>query len=149
MPPARLGAFETGYAEKIAPILQRHGLVASKRGAGGRRDTVFIYQGPKMAAVVKEQYKLHIPGYGENFIVADFYDLFRDPGESKPVSTPVGAWAAASFIDIIKRHQMMKKRFPDTPPATGRPYSGIENLRPESKALVDAWMAWQKKLSGK
>jgi arylsulfatase len=111
----------------------------------GRRDHVFIYQGHKMSALVKEQYKLHIPAPGENFIVANFYDLFRDPREENPVSTPVGAWAAAPFKGIIQRHMMAKKKYPDTPPSFDRPYTGIENLRPESKAVVEAFMAWQPK----
>jgi arylsulfatase A-like enzyme len=111
----------------------------------GRRDSLFVYSGPIMKAVIKEQYKLHIPPKGENFIIAPFYDLFRDPREEYPVKTQVGAWAAASFVDIIKRHQMMKQRYPDTPPATDRPYTGIANLRPESEAMVEAFMAWQPK----
>ncbi len=111
----------------------------------GRRDTVFLYSGPVLQAVVKEQYKLHMPPKGENFIGANWYDLFRDPREEYPVSTQIGAWAAASMIDILKRHQMSKQRFPDTPPAFGRPYTGIVNLRPESKALVEAFMSWQAK----
>jgi len=104
---------------------------------------VFIYSGPAFKALVKEQYKLHIPGRGQNFIGANFYDLYRDPREEYPVQTQVGAWAAASFIDIIKRHHMMKQRYPDTPPAMDRPYTGIANLRTESKEMVQAFMAWQ------
>jgi arylsulfatase len=111
----------------------------------GRRDHVFIYTGNKMAALVKEQYKLHIPGPGENFVIASFYDLFRDPREEKPVSTPVGAWAAAPFVDMIKRHMMMKQRYPDQPPARERPYTGIENLRPETVRVVEDFMARQPK----
>jgi arylsulfatase len=108
-----------------------------------RRDHLFIYQGPVPRALVKEQYKLHIPGPGENLVVANFYDLYRDPREEKPVSTQIGAWAAESFSSMIKRHMMMKQRYPDTPPAYGRPYEGVENLRPESKAAVEAFMAGQ------
>ena len=40
---------------------------------------------------------------------------------------------------------MAKKKYPDTPPSFDRPYTGIENLRPESKAVVEAFMAWQPK----
>ena len=109
----------------------------------GRRDHVFIYQGPVPRALVKEQYKLHIPGPGENLIVANFYDLFRDPREEKPVSTQIGAWAAESFKSIIKRHMAMKQHYPDTPPAFGRPYDGVENLRPETRAAVEAFLAGQ------
>ena len=32
----------------------------------------------------------------------------------------------------------MKQTYPDLPPGHGAPYGGIENLRPESQALVDS-----------
>jgi arylsulfatase len=35
----------------------------------------------------------------------------------------------------------MKERYPNTEPGCDRPYGGIENLRPESKAAVDAFMS--------
>lgn len=112
----------------------------------GRRDHVFIYQSNKMAALVKEQYKLHIPGPGENFVVANFYDLFRDPREEYPVSTPVGAWAASPYERIIQRHMTWKKKYPDRPAAVDMPYTGIENLRPETLAMRDDWLAWKKQV---
>jgi arylsulfatase len=97
-----------------------------------------------MKVVVKEQYKLKVPKKGENAIVAKFYDLFRDTREEYPVSTEVGAWGGAVFVRIIKRHAKRKAKYPDEGPATGRPYDGIENLRPETKAAVDAFMFKQK-----
>ena len=106
----------------------------------GRRDYVFIYSGAKLKAVVKEQYKLNVPGPGENPIVADFYDLFRDTREEWPVATEVGAWGGAEFVRIIQRHKMRMKKYPDEPPAFGVPYKGISNLRPETKAAVDAFL---------
>jgi arylsulfatase len=58
----------------------------------GRRDYVFLYNINTLEAVVKEQYKLTIPGGKiENAILADFYDLYRDPQERYPVSTEIGA----------------------------------------------------------
>ena len=33
--------------------------------------------------------------------------------------------------------------YPDEPAATGRPYEGIENLRPETKAAVEAFLVKQ------
>ena len=112
----------------------------------GRRDHVFIYQSNKMAALVKEQYKLHIPGPGSNFVIAPFYDLFRDPREEKPVATPVGAWAASPFERIIERHLAWKTKYPDLPAARGMPYTGIENLRPETIAMREEWLAWKRQI---
>ncbi len=109
----------------------------------GRRDHVFIYSGDSLKAVVKEQYKLKVPGPGENPIVAKFYDLFRDTREEWPVSTEVGAWGGQEFIRIIERHKRRKVDYPDEGPATGRPYEGITNLRPETEAAVEAFLMKQ------
>ncbi len=103
----------------------------------GRRDYVFLYNINKLEAVVKEQYKLAIPGGNiENAILAKFYDLFRDPQERYPVSTEIGAWGGAKFVRMVQRHLKRKAKYPDEGPAIGIPYEGIENLRPESKAAV-------------
>jgi len=106
----------------------------------GRRDHVLIYSGNYLKAVVKEQYKLYVPKAGENPIVAKFYDLFRDTREEYPVSTEIGAWGGQEFVRIIQRHMMRKQKYPDEGPARGRPYDGIENLRPETKAAVEAFL---------
>ncbi len=106
----------------------------------GRRDHVFIYSGNSLKAVVKEQYKLKVPKKGENPIVAKFYDLFRDTREEYPVSTEIGAWGGAEFVRVIGRHMKRKEKYPDEGPARGRPYDGIENLRPETKAAVEAFL---------
>jgi len=109
----------------------------------GRRDHVLIYSGNSLKAVVKEQYKLNVPGPGENPIGANFYDLYRDTREEWPVSTEVGAWGGQEFVRIAQRHMMRKQKYPDEGPARGRPYDGIENLRPESKAAVEAFLLKQ------
>jgi len=107
----------------------------------GRRDHVMIYSGNKLEAVVKEQFKLMpVPGPGQNPIIGNFYDLFRDTREEWPVSTEVGAWGGAEFVRIIQRHVKMKQKYPDEGPALGVPYDGVENLRPETKAAVDAFL---------
>ena len=106
----------------------------------GRRDYVFIYSGNSLKAVVKEQYKLNVPGAGENPIGAKFYDLYRDTREEWPVATEVGAWGGAEFVRVIQRHMQRKAKYPSEPPARGVPYDGISNLRPESKAAVEAFM---------
>jgi len=110
----------------------------------GRRDTVFLYSGNKLEAVVKEQFKLNVPGAGENPIAAKFYDVFRDTREEYPVSTEIGAWGGAEFVRIIGRHLQRKAKYPDEPNAKGLPYDGIVNLRPETKAAVEAFLVKQK-----
>jgi arylsulfatase A-like enzyme len=110
----------------------------------GRRDTVFLYSGNKLEAVVKEQFKLNVPGPGENPIGAKFYDVFRDTREEYPVSTEIGAWGGAEFVRIIQRHMMRKQKFPDEENAKGIPYDGIANLRPETKAAVEAFLTKRK-----
>lgn len=109
----------------------------------GRRDHVLIYSGNTLKAVVKEQYKLNVPGPGENPIGADFFDLYRDTREEYPVSTEIGAWGGQEFVRIIQRHMMRKQKYPDEGPARGRPYDGITNLRPETKAAVEAFLVKQ------
>ena len=107
----------------------------------GRRDYVFLYAINALEAVVKEQYKLAIPGGSiDNAILADFYDLYRDPQEKYPVSTEIGAWGGAKFVRMIQRHLQRKALYPDEGPGLGIPYEGIENLRPESKAAVEAFL---------
>ncbi len=107
----------------------------------GRRDFVFLYNINKLEAVVKEQYKLAIPGGNiDNAILADFYDLFRDPQEKYPVSTEIGAWGGAKFVRMIQRHLKRKAKYPDEGPAIGMPYEGIDNLRPESKKAVEEFL---------
>jgi arylsulfatase len=106
----------------------------------GRRDYVFIYSGNKLEAVVKEHLKLKVPGPGENPIVAKFYHLFRDTREEYPVATEVGAWGGAEFVRVVMRHKKRMEKYPSEPPAFGVPYEGIENLRPESRAAVEAFL---------
>ncbi len=109
----------------------------------GRRDHIFIYSGNSLKAVVKEQYKLNVPGPGENPIGAKFFDLYRDTREEYPLSTEIGAWGGQEFVRVIQRHMMRKQKYPDEGPARGRPYDGITNLRPETKAAVEAFLVKQ------
>jgi len=111
----------------------------------GRRDYVFLYNINTLEAVVKEQYKLAIPGGGiENAILAKFYDLHRDTREEWPVSTEIGAWGGAKFVRMLQRHMKRKAMYPDEGPAIGMPYDGIENLRPESKKAVQEFLFMMK-----
>ena len=109
----------------------------------GRRDYVFIYSINTLASVVKERFKIGVPKPGENPILAKFYDLYRDTREEWPVTTEIGAWGGQEFGRIIMRHKMRKQKYPDEGPARGRPYDGVENLRPETKAAVEAFLVKQ------
>ncbi len=103
----------------------------------GRRDYVHIYEGPTLKSVVKNKYKMHMVPPGENPIGAPIFDLYRDPREERPEeSIKYGPWAGGQFAAMVKRHLMMKMKYPDRKPTYGKVYEGIENLRPETKAVV-------------
>ena len=111
----------------------------------GRRDYVHIYEGPAPKSVVKNKYKIHLPAPGENPIGAAIFDLYRDSREERPLdSIKYGPWAGGQFVNMVKRHMAWKQKYPDRKPTYGIPYEGIENLRPESKKLVEPFMAGKK-----
>ncbi len=73
---------------------------------------------------------------------AEIFDLYRDPRESRPENTVLlSPWAGGQFNAIVARHLVYKKQYPDTPETHAKPYEGIDNLRPESKVLVDLFYA--------
>jgi arylsulfatase len=107
----------------------------------GRRDYVYIYEGPALKSVVKNKYKMHLPAPGENPIGAGLFDLYRDPREERPIdSIKIGPWAGGQFASMAKRHMALRKKYPDRPATHAKPYEGIENLRPESKKLVEVFL---------
>ena len=136
------GAIENIPTDRVIDGVDQSGLMLLGE-THGRRDYIFIYSGNSLKAVVKEQYKLNVPGAGQNAILADFYDLFRDTREEFPVATEVGAWGGAEFVRIIGRHKERMAMYPSDGPAFGRPYVGIENLRPETVAAVEAFLIKQ------
>ena len=105
----------------------------------GRRDYIFNYEEYSLKSVIKNKYKMHIPPPGSNPILsAQMYDLYKDPRESRPENTIViSPWAGGQFNIMVKRHLAHKKQYPDRPGTHAVPYEGIENLRPESKKLVE------------
>ncbi|MEO2174003.1 MAG: sulfatase-like hydrolase/transferase [bacterium] len=111
----------------------------------GRRDYVFIYEGPVLKSVVKEHYKLHVPAPGQNPIAAPIFDLLRDPREERGLhsanSARYGVWTAAKFVEMLQRHMVMKMKYPDRPSVRSKPYTGITNLRPETVSLRDTFMS--------
>lgn len=104
----------------------------------GRRDYLHIYEGTELKSIVKSKYKMHLAPPGANPITsAVFYDLYRDPRESRAIdSIKIGPWAGGQFESMIKRHMALKKKYPNRAPTHGEPYAGIENLRPETLEMI-------------
>ncbi|GEA52696.1 sulfatase [Vibrio inusitatus NBRC 102082] len=107
----------------------------------GRRDYVYVYQGDRLAAVVKDEFKMHMPVPGMPGAAAPVYNVYRDPREENP-HIGMALWSGASFQDMIKRHLMTIEKYPHLPLGKGVPYSGIDNLRPETKKLIDDFISW-------
>ncbi len=114
--------------------------------AHGRRDYVHIYEGTVLKSVVKNKYKMHVPPPGSNPIAASIFDLYRDPREDRPIdSIKYGPWAGGQFANMIKRHMMTKMKYPDRGVTHAPPYEGIENLRPETREMLEIFLSWQPK----
>jgi len=107
----------------------------------GRRDYIHMYDGPKYAKTIKQQFKVHWPGAGEPSFKLPVYDLYRDPREERPLKVQ-GMWTVAYFGDMKARHMAFKKDFPDRTEeeVSGVPYEGIEGLRPETIELRERFI---------
>jgi arylsulfatase len=108
----------------------------------GRRDYVFIYEGPVLRSIVKQQFKFHLPAPGENPIGASIFDLYKDSREERTDTAktiPLGVGFGGPFVGMLKRHLGWKQKWPDREQGHDIPYGGIENLRPETKALVEGF----------
>lgn len=103
----------------------------------GRRDHNFIYQGPDLAATIKDQYKIHWtsddPGQAKSGLTA-VYDLYNDHREVSAMV--VGAFHMKEpFKRMRARHELWKKKYPDRRHKHGLAYTGISNARPATRAL--------------
>lgn len=107
----------------------------------GRRDYVYIYEGFTLRSIVKQKFKMHMPTPGMPGAAAPIFDLNRDPREENPL-IEIALWSGASFQDMMKRHKITMKKYPHSPIGADKPYGGIDNLRPESKATVENFMSW-------
>lgn len=107
----------------------------------GRRDYIYAYQTFRLAAIVKQKFKMHMPAPGVPGAGAPVYDLTRDPREENPL-IEIALWSGASFQDMLKRHLMTMEKYPNAKLGKGRPYEGIENLRPETIETVETFMSW-------
>jgi len=107
----------------------------------GRRDYVYIYQNDILRSVVKQEYKMHLAAPGMPAAAAEAFNLYKDPREENP-QIGISLWSGASFQDMIKRHVMTIQKYPHGKIAHDKPYSGISNLRPESKETVKIFTSW-------
>jgi len=109
----------------------------------GRRDYHHVYEGPHLQATIKEQFKAHWPAPGSPGFALPVFDLYRDVKETKPLLA-TGMWSVAYFPDMRERHMALKKKFPDRKETHARPYEGIANLRPETRALLEYYYSARK-----
>ncbi|MGI9500196.1 MAG: sulfatase-like hydrolase/transferase [Geminicoccaceae bacterium] len=107
-----------------------------------RRDYVYVYEGPVLRSVVKQEFKMHMPPPGVPGAAAPVYNLLRDPREEH-AQIGNALWSGASFQDMVKRHQKTIAEYPHMPIGKGVPYDGIENLRPESELAREVFANWQ------
>jgi len=105
----------------------------------GRRDYVFIYQGPNLGASVKGNVKKHwitSDAGAASGIGAAFYDLLNDTREKNPIMVNT-LHLNEAFVRMRARHELWKKRYPDGKRAHGPAYTGLSNARPETVALSE------------
>ena len=73
-------------------------------------------------------------------IAAPIFDLYKNPREDRPQDAIYyGVGFGGQFVAMLKRHLAMKQKYPDREPGRDLPYGGIENLRPETQALVEGF----------
>ena len=102
------------------------------------RDYVFIYAGPRLGATVKGNYKRHWispdPVGEASGIPAAFYFLPADPREKTPMLVNL-IHLKSPFNKMKLRHDLWKKKYPDSTEAHGVPWTGIANASDGIKAL--------------
>ena len=135
---ARLaGALEHIPTDRVIDGID-HTALLLKGDTNGRRDHVFIYAGPRLGATVKGNFKRHWispdPVGEASGIPAAFYFLPPDPREKSPMLANL-IHLKSPFNRMRLRHELWKKKYPESPRAHGIAYAGLANARPETKAL--------------
>lgn len=101
-----------------------------------------VYNGPNLAATIKQEFKVHWPAPGTVEFKLPIHNLYRDPRETKPLNVE-GMWTVGYFEEMLERHMAFKHKFPNREETTGIPYAGISNLRPETIIFVDNYLERQ------
>jgi hypothetical protein len=98
-----------------------------------RRDYVYIYTGPILAATVKGRYKRVWVGEKPGLSGAAFFDLYNDARELKGNMLPM--FPAKGMFNMMKaRHELWMEKYPKTREERDWPLTGIANARPETLA---------------
>ncbi len=105
----------------------------------GRRDYMHLYEMDVLKGTVKQNMKIHWPAPGVNPAMAAVFNLYWDPREDHPLKDQ-GVWTGTPFVRMRVQHTRLKDKYPDWQPARGIPYEDVENLRPETKEMVDTWL---------
>lgn len=54
----------------------------------------------------------------------------------------IALWSGPSFQNMLKRHAMTMKKYPNAEIGRDKPYCSIENLRPETSKTEVAPLMW-------
>ncbi|WP_282154175.1 sulfatase-like hydrolase/transferase [Ruegeria atlantica] len=135
------GATDRIPRDRVIDGIDQTALLLEGEG-NSRRDYVYVYEGPVLRSVVKQEFKMHLPAPGQPGAAAPVFNVYRDPREEHPL-VGYSLWSGASFQDMVKRHQKTIARHPHLPLGKGVPYEGIENLRPESELTREVFSSWQ------
>jgi arylsulfatase len=137
------GATDLIPRDRVIDGIDQTALLLEGEG-NSRRDYVYVYEGPVLRSVVKQEFKMHLPAPGQPGAAAPVFNVYRDPREEHPL-VGYALWSGASFQDMVKRHQITIAQHPHLALGKGVPYEGIENLRPESELAREVFASWQKK----
>jgi len=137
---ARLaGATQYIPTDRVIDGLDQTSLLLNGEGYS-RRDYVFIYAGPELAATVKGHIKKHWfaedPLQAASGIGAAYYDLLNDHREVTPLLIQALHYKEP-FNRMRARHELWMQRYPNREEARGPAYTGISNARPETLALLN------------
>ncbi|WP_372572619.1 sulfatase-like hydrolase/transferase [Ruegeria jejuensis] len=135
------GATDRIPRDRVIDGIDQTALLLEGEG-NSRRDYVYVYEGPVLRSVVKQEFKMHLPAPGQPGAAAPVFNVYRDPREEHPL-VGYSLWSGASFQDMVKRHQKTIAKHPHLPLGKGVPYEGIENLRPESELTREVFSSWQ------
>ena len=138
---ARLAAADKHIPrDRVIDGLDQTALLLEGEG-NGRRDYVYIYENTTLRSIVKQEYKMHLPAPGMPAAAAAVYNVYRDPREMHPL-VGMSLWSGASYQDMVRRHMMTIAKYPHAKLGKGKPYQGIENLRPESQEIIEIFQSW-------